>query len=54
VQVRRAEVSWLPAAAAGGLLGLVIGWLFVGWASRRTEHNVQAHSGFGDHAAYAA
>jgi hypothetical protein len=38
VHVRRAEPSGIPAAAAG-LLGLVIGWLFTGWASRRTEHS---------------
>ncbi len=45
VSVRRAESAALPVGfAAGGMLGMVWGWLFTGWASRRTEHNAAASS----------
>jgi hypothetical protein len=34
----RAEPRWVTAAtAAGGLLGILLGWLLTGWASRRLE-----------------
>ncbi|WP_326552308.1 hypothetical protein [Micromonospora sp. NBC_01813] len=43
VSVRRTEPAAMPVGfAAGGLLGMVLGWFFAGWASRRTEHSTAA------------
>jgi hypothetical protein len=40
VDVNAAEPRGASTAAlAGGVLGLVLGWLLTGWASRRTEHS---------------
>lgn len=43
VSVRRVEPPAMPVGfAAGGLAGMVLGWFFAGWASRRTEHSAAA------------
>jgi hypothetical protein len=43
VSVRRVEPAAMPVGfAAGGLAGMVLGWFFAGWASRRTEHSTAA------------
>jgi hypothetical protein len=48
VDIRRTAPWWVTAATvAGGLLGIAIGWLLAGWASRRTEGNPAATSGAG-------
>ncbi|MEV0728251.1 hypothetical protein [Polymorphospora sp. NPDC050346] len=43
VSVRRVEPATLPVGfAAGGVLGMVLGWFLTGWASRRSEPNATA------------
>ncbi|MEV6596684.1 hypothetical protein AB0M36_07425 [Actinoplanes sp. NPDC051346] len=47
VRIRRAEPSRLAAVTVTFLAGLVVGWLFTGWASRRTAHHPAASHGLG-------
>jgi hypothetical protein len=48
VDIRRTAPWWVTGGTvAGGLLGIAIGWLLTGWASRRTEGNPAATSGAG-------
>jgi hypothetical protein len=48
IRVRTVEPSLLAAGSAmGGLVGLVIGWVFAGWVSRRTERSRAAGTALG-------